>query len=185
MKLLLTVSEMLQLLHAQAPLTWEPAKTVATDRSGAAGATGAMKTVMKITRSVMRDIMCEIGKRDPESGGVIIGPAYEPLGTNFVFDETGICTGASWTFGHVKLNEILRKYLPLGFDAKGYVHSHPAGYRRLSPGDMLIPQKAFANQKNEDLHEVWMPILVDGDLLPFIVYRDNPKVALAAELVIV
>lgn len=57
--------------------------------------------------------------------------------------------------------------------------------RRLSTGDLLIPQKAFANQNNKNLNEVWMPIVVDGDFLPFIVYRDRPKTPEAAQLVLI
>lgn len=141
--------------------------------------------VMKLAQSAYKQIMGEIGGRAPESGGVLLGPLKEYAATHFVFDEAGICTGTSWTFGHAWLNDVLQKYLRANMDAKGFIHSHPAGFRGLSGGDMLIPQKAFANTKNEDLYEVWMPIVVDGEIMPFIVYRDNPNHAEPAQLVLI
>jgi hypothetical protein len=50
---------------------------------------------------------------------------------------------------------------------------------------MEIPRKAFANSKNTDLSEVWMPILVDGELIPFIVYRRDPEKPQAAQLLLI
>src|SRR5437867_281774 len=64
--------------------------------------------LMKWTQDVYKQVARDIGSRRPEVGGILLGPEGEQLATHFVFDETGRGSSASWTFGHVRINEILR-----------------------------------------------------------------------------
>jgi len=130
---------------------------------------------MRWTQSVYQQIMREIGSKPPELGGILLGPAGELLATHFVFDETGRGSSVAWTYGHNRINEILRQYVPLKLDMKGFVHSHPSGVTSLSSQDVNDFRKPFANAKNEDLAEVWAPIVVDGRVLPYLLYRDHAQ----------
>jgi proteasome lid subunit RPN8/RPN11 len=143
------------------------------------------RPLMRLTQSAYCDIMQEIGERPPERGGILLGPAGQALATHFVPDETGRGTSASWAFDHRRLNEIIRHYLTVRMDMLGFVHSHPPGYRQLSPQDIRDFQKPFANAKNTNLHEVWAPIVVDGALHPYILLRDDPDVPALAELILI
>lgn len=117
-----------------------------------------------------------LGERAPEAAGVLLGPKDARLVTQFVPDDTGSSTRESFTFDHVRLNEILRQHAALGVDAKGFWHSHPPGHTSLSDGDLAYVRKVFLNPKN-DVAEVFMPLFVDGTAHPFIVYPDGPRAA--------
>ena len=100
-----------------------------------------------------------LSERHPEAAGVLLGPSDGRLVTQFVPDDTGNGTDGSFTFDHVRLNEILRKFRALGIDAKGFWHS--PGYTRLSKGDLAYAAKIFLNPKS-DAAEVFMPIVSAG-----------------------
>jgi proteasome lid subunit RPN8/RPN11 len=134
---------------------------------------------MKWTQTVYQQIIQEISSKPPELGGILLGPTGELLATHFIFDETGRGSSASWTFGHNRINEILRQFVPLKLDMKGFIHSHPRGVTSLSAQDVTDFRKPFTNAKNEDLAEVWAPIVVDGRVVPFVLYRHQPQPVLA------
>ena len=64
--------------------------------------------------------------------------------------------------------EILGKLKAKGLELRGFVHSHPAGVRWLSQGDRFYVKKLLANPKNTD-NWIFMPIVCDGQFLPFAV----------------
>jgi proteasome lid subunit RPN8/RPN11 len=134
---------------------------------------------MKWTQSVYQQIIREIGSKPPELGGILLGPTGESLATHFAFDEAGRGSTVSWTFGHDRINELLRQYVPLKLDMKGFVHSHPSGVTSLSTQDVTDFRKPFANGKNQDLTEVWAPIVVGGRVIPYMLLRDQPQPVLA------
>ena len=106
--------------------------------------------LMKWTQSVYQQIIREIGSRPPELGGILLGPADDLLATHFVFDKTGYGSSVSWTFGHHRINDILRQYAPLKLDMKGFVHSHPSSVNSPSPsGYQRDLRKPFDSVKNE------------------------------------
>src|SRR5262249_49931827 len=127
--------------------------------------------LMRLTQSAYQQIMREIGTKAPELGGILLGPVNESIATHFVLDETGNGSAVSWTFGHNRINELLREYVPLNLDMKGFVHSHPAGASSLSAQDINDFRKPFANGKNEHLAEVWAPIVVANRLIPYLFLR--------------
>jgi len=51
------------------------------------------------------------------------------------------------------------------------VHSHPAGVTNLSLGDLAYAQKVFGNPKNQALDRFFMPFVVEGRLIPFVIGR--------------
>jgi proteasome lid subunit RPN8/RPN11 len=134
---------------------------------------------MKWTQTVYQQILREIGSKPPELGGILLGPVGELLATHFVFDETGRGSTVAWTFGHNRINEVLRQYVPLKLDMKGFVHSHPTGVTSLSAQDVNDFRKPFANSKNHDLPEVWAPIVVGNRVIPYVLLRDQAQPALA------
>lgn len=111
-----------------------------------------------------------LGGREPEAAGLLIGPKRHRSVTHFVPDMTGKSTPGSFTWDHDGLNKILRQYLPLGLDAKGFWHSHPSGCRRLSQGDLSFVKRVFSTPGNDET--VLMPLFVDGACHPFIVHPD-------------
>jgi hypothetical protein len=139
---------------------------------------------MKFTKAVYKQIMDQLAPLKPERGGMILGPDNQQFVSHFVLDDTGMGTGGSWTFGHKRLNEILKEYLALGLDCKGFIHSHPPGYQSLSQQDVIEFGKDFRNPKHQDLDEIWLPIIVDGLLYPYILYRNKPDQPVSAQLVL-
>jgi proteasome lid subunit RPN8/RPN11 len=131
--------------------------------------------VMKWTQTVYQRVLRDIGGFPPERGGILLGPVGELMATHFVLDETGSGTSASWTIGHVQINELLRKHVPLGLDMKAFVHSHPSGMTSLSGQDIADFRKPFAKSKHESLAQVWAPLVVDGQIYPYILYREQPE----------
>ena len=132
-----------------------------------------------MSQTAYQQLLRDIGAHKPERGGYLLGPVNERMASHFVFDETGVGSAVSWTFGHGRINELLKKYVPLGLDLKGFVHSHPSRMTSLSSQDLTDFCKPFGNGKNGDLTEILAPLVVDGQIYPYILYRDNPKPVLA------
>jgi hypothetical protein len=67
--------------------------------------------LMKLTQPVYKDIVERLrwDREDKEAGGVLLGPSNQHVVTHFAYDDTGLRTAGSWTFGHVRLNEIHRQ----------------------------------------------------------------------------
>jgi proteasome lid subunit RPN8/RPN11 len=136
-----------------------------------------------MTRPAYDEAIKALSSREPEFAVFLLGPKDHPAVTHVVSDTTGEGTPVSFRVGAKRLNEVLKAYAPLGLDGKGFWHSHPAGSERLSDGDLAFVQRLFANPKN-DIREVVMPITSGGLVFPFVVRRDNPHTALAAEFVL-
>ena len=135
--------------------------------------------VMKMVQSAFDGIMREIGSKPPELGGWLLGPVGERLVTHFVLDTSGVCSPTKWVFGAQDANRMLREYVPLRVDMKGFVHSHPSGITSLSSQDLKAFRRPFDNRKNVGLTEVLAPIVVDGKIYPYILYREAVKPVLA------
>ena len=122
--------------------------------------------------------------RMPETAGVLIGPKGHDAVTHFVPDEAGDSRPASFTLGHLKLNEILAKYLPAGLDGKGIVHSHPASCTSPSSGDLAYVAKCFQVAKNGSLDRFLLPIVVGERFHPYVVFRNEPDIPRFAQVVL-
>lgn len=121
--------------------------------------------------------------RGREEGGLLLGPADHHCVTHFIPDEEGVGTPGSFTLGASWLNAVLKKYVALGLDAKGVIHMHPPGYQRLSSQDMEYARKLMGNPKNT-VDRLLMPLVVDGRMIPYIIFPDEPETAHEGELVL-
>lgn len=139
--------------------------------------------VMQIASTTFIELMDYLTSRPPEAAGVLIGPKNHDGVTHFVADETGAPTAVSFTLGHIKLNQLLAKYVPAGLDAKGIVHSHPLGCVSPSAGDLAYVAQCFASGKGT-LDRFLLPLVVGGRFYPYIVFRDQPDVAEFAQVVL-
>lgn len=126
-------------------------------------------------RHVLCQVMSTIAARRPEAGGILLGPIGSSFITGFYFDATASCSGVTYTPDHVTLARIMREqWLPAGIDMKGFVHSHPGGFDRLSAGDMTYIRRLLAS--NEDMSVFAAPIVIPEAfrLQPIVVIRDDP-----------
>jgi proteasome lid subunit RPN8/RPN11 len=73
-------------------------------------------------------------------------------------------------------------WLPHGVDMKGFAHSHPDSFERLSAGDMRYIARLL--ERNPDMDQFFAPIVLPGRFLvrPFLVRRSNPRAAVEAVL---
>lgn len=131
--------------------------------------------IMRMTQAAYNDILLDLGKggRPPEAAGALMGLADQAIVTHYAQDKNAAGSRVAVTLDHLGLNATLKKYLDLGMNIKGFVHNHPSGITRLSAGDLEYVQQLFANPKNTDLTEVWMPVVTDGLVYPYIVYREQ------------
>lgn len=128
---------------------------------------------MKLTQPVYQSIFHDLVKLRNEQGAMLLGPAGDDeLIDEIVLDQWGQGSRYQFEFNEVKLNEILRRALAQGREAKGFIHNHPDGINSLSNGDIDFVQSVFA--KNPGAEWFFMPLFVDGAIEPFIVHRSNP-----------
>lgn len=149
----------------------------------AAGATSLPQ--LRIAAEAYCRILAELVSRPAEAGGLLLGPVDSDDITEFFFDIGGICTGATYSPDHVTLNRHLKEsWLPSGRDWKGFVHSHPRGYGRLSSGDLAYIGRLLA--KSSDMTTFAAPIVLPDEFrfCPFIVRADRPRDPIHAQLVL-
>jgi proteasome lid subunit RPN8/RPN11 len=114
---------------------------------------------IRMCRHVRCQIMSSIGARRPESGGILLGPVGSNDITAFYFDQSGTCSGATYTPDHVTLRQKMKnQWLPAGLDMKGFCHSHPGVFDRLSNGDLAYIRRLLV--KNTDMGVFAAPIVI-------------------------
>lgn len=110
------------------------------------------------TGNVYEDICNTIGKRPPESAGMIGGDLNTGYITRFHFDEHGKRTGASCSHDRETLDKILEEWNAAGERLMGYPHSHPPGCTSPSLGDERYAAKIL--EVNETLPYLLIPIVL-------------------------
>ena len=149
--------------------TWPPHKY---------GANRAIRPVVRIAHKVCKDIMLTIGARPPESGGILLGPIGTSDITDFFFDGHANCTGSTYTVDGATLRRKMKdEWLPAGIDMKGFVHSHPGTFDRLSSGDLAYIKNSLGKNKEDKIFIAPIVIPPEFRLRPLVVLRDNPNVA--------
>jgi len=141
--------------------------------------------VMCMTQSCYWQIMEELTRREPEAGGLLLGPIDDELITHYIPDENAIATGASFTLDAPGLNRILRKFRECGMNGKGLVHSHPRGCTQPSGGDLAYVRKSLANEKNQTALKFMLPIVCGQRLYPYLIQRDQTPEVVLAQLLLV
>lgn len=129
-------------------------------------------------------MMADLISRPVEAGGVLIGPIDHDSVTHYVPDATGRATTASFTFDHEQINELLRRYVPLGLDVKGVGHSHPAGCLAPSSGDLQFVCDCFTKASPSECDRFYLPIVVGKRLFPYVVYRGDAPVTVYSQLIL-
>ncbi len=128
---------------------------------------------MKLTQPVYQAIFNDLVNLRNEQGAMLLGPAGDDeLVDEIILDQWGKGSPLQFEFNEVKLNQILRRAIAEGKEAKGFIHNHPQGINSLSNGDIDFVQSVFA--KNAGVEWFFMPLFVDGVIEPFIVNRLNP-----------
>ena len=138
---------------------------------------------LTMSRHVHCAIMCTIGARRPESGGILLGPIGSNDITDYFFDATASCSGATYTPDHLTLRRNMQDlWLPAGVDMKGFVHSHPGGFDRLSQGDLTYIRRLL--EKNPDMNVFAAPVVIPEAfrLRAIVVLADQPSVQLPTTL---
>ena len=138
---------------------------------------------MRLARIVFCQIMAMIALRPPESGGILLGPLGCNDVTEFYFDSGAACSGATYSPDTVTLKRKMQEeWLPQGIDMKGFVHSHPCGFDRLSGGDLTYIKRLLA--RNPDMSCFLAPIVIPEQfrLCPFVVPSAQPQAPRRARL---
>jgi proteasome lid subunit RPN8/RPN11 len=138
-----------------------------------------------IVRPVFEQLVAELEYNHCEEGGVLFGVPGTKLATLFVRDKTGKKTATSFTLDTTTLNKIIRRAKPWNLELIAVVHSHPPNVWRPSAGDIRYVRQLFAHPRNGDTGQFFMPLLVNGVLIPYLVFRDDPDRVVQAQLKII
>ncbi|MFO0849903.1 MAG: Mov34/MPN/PAD-1 family protein [Gemmataceae bacterium] len=123
-----------------------------------------------MTQTVYSRLLKHLLRTPPEAGGALIGPRDCELVTHYV-PNAGERTETSFTLDHETLNRQLARFLEVGLDLKGIVHSHPAGVHSPSTGDRHYLERLLGNPKNQQATTFAFPIVCDGRLWPYVAVR--------------
>jgi proteasome lid subunit RPN8/RPN11 len=125
--------------------------------------------MMKITQPALIAMMDYLLSREPESAGMLLGPADDDqLITHFVPDRTGRGTSASFELGTDELNAVLKRMKPAGINCKGISHTHPLGVPSPSQGDLNYLRRVFGLPTNTEAAQFYLPIVCGGRLYPYV-----------------
>ncbi len=145
-----------------------------------------MKAELRITHHAVGQILTTIGRHPPETGGILLGPIGSMDVTDFYFDQGAACTAGTYTPDHVSLRRKMHdEWLPAGLDMKGFAHSHPRGFDRLSSDNLQYIGRLL--EKNTDLAWFAAPIVIPHEfrLRAWIVPRQRPDLMVEAQLVFI
>lgn len=141
--------------------------------------------IIECKRTVVEDFMIPICSKEPEQGGIILGPVdTDHVITDFYYDKGGSCTGSTYSPDHIELSRKMREeWIPSGIDMSGFCHSHPGGYDRLSRGDLIYIQRLL--EANPEMSMFVCPIVIPEQFrfIPYVVLRENPSQPVIAEVV--
>lgn len=143
------------------------------------------RPLMRMMQSAYAAVMDHLTGIEPEAGGMLLGPKGSSVITHYVPDLKGKATPVSFTVDAASLNRILKKHVECGLDAKGMVHSHPRGCNFPSHGDLQYVRRAFANEKNHDLSEFFLPIVSGRELFAYVILVGDLGTIQVADLVLI
>lgn len=131
------------------------------------------RPTVRMTTAVYQRLMHTVGAREPETGGILLGPPGQSLVTEFFLDERGRCTRGTYSPDHQTINDLLlNTWRPSGLDLVGVCHSHPEPFIHLSAGDLSYIRRIFG--ANPGMPLFIAPIVLPGLfwIRPFVVRRD-------------
>lgn len=141
--------------------------------------------ILKMASEVYREILYTIGAYAAETGGILLGPIGSNDVTDFYFDNSARCSRVTYSPDHLTLSQRLKEeWMPSGIDFKGFAHSHPRKFDRLSSGDMVYIQRLL--KINPDMDVFAAPIVLPHEfsMRPLVVLQEDPIVQREAKLVL-
>jgi proteasome lid subunit RPN8/RPN11 len=130
-------------------------------------------------------VVAELEYRHVEEAGVLFGVPGTHLATLFVRDRAGKKTANSFTLDTNTLNAVIRGAKPWNLELLAVVHSHPPGVWEPSAGDIQYARQLFAHPRNGEANCFFLPLLVNGLLIPYLLYRNDPDRVVRAQLKII
>ncbi len=105
---------------------------------------------MKITRTVLSDVVNALSDSTCEKGGVLgrTGDVIE----HFYFDESGRGDDLCYQPSAKDLNRLLEEWCCKGIDFAGMIHSHTKGKPVLSPQDLSYAEELFSKNNLDKLY---------------------------------
>ena len=140
---------------------------------------------LAIVRPVFDQIAEELQYRGREEAGLLFGPIDTQIGTLFVRDKLGSKTASSFTLHTPTLNEVILGAKQWELELLAVIHCHPDGVWQPSGGDIRYVRDLFAHPKNGSASRFFMPLVVSGRLLPYLLFRDEPDRVASASLTII
>ncbi len=131
---------------------------------------------LEITPETIAAIYEHVGQHPAERGGML-GSDNEGVITHFFPDSTAECSASEYTPDIEKLNRVIREWKKQGIRFQGFVHSHPAGFQRLSNADKEYARDIMSAFKG--LAHLALPLVMtepdagDFQLIPFVAVRDE------------
>lgn len=120
--------------------------------------------MIEIQKAVFEKISSEIGKREPECGGVLGARPGEAI-SKFYFDHSGISTSDFYTPDYETINSVLEEWAKDGVQMVGMIHSHGNEGDFPSCGDLYYCEQIL--RSNPSLSEFFLPIVT---LKPFAIH---------------
>jgi len=116
----------------------------------------ALISEMRATRLVRQDIKESLGRRPAESGGILLSDTNDYTITCFIYDIAASQNSTIYQPNTTFLNSVLK-----GRNEQfvGIVHSHTAGYWRLSTQDRNAAWSNMTSPGNPHLYAYLMPIV--------------------------
>lgn len=112
-----------------------------------------------ISSSVLDEIVASIAALPPESGGLLGGDREQQRITRYLFDRSAGTSGATYSPNTDVINDTLDKWDDEDGDKIiGFIHSHPSGYARPSPGDQAYAARIL--EAIPAMSRIFLPIAV-------------------------
>ena len=120
-----------------------------------------MHPELKMTRQVYDQICNTIGRRPPESGGILGSSDGGKTIDRFYFDATAKVTGGTYSPDTEVINRVLAHWDTQDILLVGFVHSHPKGYAKPPEGDYRYVKAIMSALNITD--DFFMPIVIVND----------------------
>lgn len=111
---------------------------------------------MRMMASIRHDIEIHIGQHRAEKGAML-GSDGEGVICRIEVDDGAKTGSAEYTPNHIHLRKVIKEWKSEGICFVGFVHSHPAGFRRPSYGDLEYSARILDHF--EGLELLWLPIV--------------------------
>jgi len=135
-----------------------------------------------IRQDILTQIVNTLGRRQPESGGLLGGDRSKQVITRFLFDDTAAITGTAYSPNTDVINTALNDWdAESGDKIIGFIHTHPVAYSRPSGADEEYAGRIL--NAIPALQRLFLPIAIfrnaldDGTcefaIIPFVVCLDK------------